>query len=316
MSESTNLRTPISATAVIDAKGYIETRSADIDVDHTLLIDLVSAEDREVVQGLFSAGGGACNVRPTLAGWPATASLCLEALTGNDGTSKWLARLQGRAERLALEEMVSVVAHEIKNPLAGICGALEVVGARAVRGSDEARMMQSARQRVRTLDATLEDLLLLTRPLNVERVTTDLHLLVEQCILRTAGNLDCAPPPLHCDAPPKNIQLDGILMTRAVSYLLDHALREDALGTEVHLEAALGGATLRISYGNGQLERDISNRIFDPRYLSRSRRTGLHLPVAARLITAHGGDICTDVARDRVRLTSYLPAPMPLRVDA
>ncbi len=315
MSESTNLRTPICATAVVNAQGQIETRSADIDGAHTSLVDLVSAEDHALVDGLITAGGGACNVRPTLAGWPATASLCLEALMDNDGTNKWLVRLQARAERLALEEMVSVVAHEIKNPLAGICGALEVVGARAVRGSDEARMMFAARERVRSLDETLEDLLLLTRPLTVERVATDLHLLVQQSILRAANNLDCLPPTLHCDAPPKNIPLDGILMNRAVGYLLDHALKEDAQTSEVHLEAALGGATLRISYENGQLERDISNRIFDPRYLSRSRRTGLHLPVAARLITAHGGDICTDVARDKVRLTVYLPAPTAPRVD-
>lgn len=299
-----------SASALVNADGGIVGRTQALGVDFEHVEDLVASEDHVQVRGLINKGGGRCAVQPRLDGWPAQADFSLEPLLDCPAGPLWLMQLSATSQRrLALEEMVSVVAHEVKNPLAGISGALEVVGARAAAGSSEARMMLAARQRVRSLDETLEDLLLLTRPLATERMPVDLVIAVEEALKRASLAVGCAAPEVRPHPYPVLVDVDPTLLSRALGYLLDHALREDRVSIEVNLEQCLGGWAIRVSYRNGQLERDIGDRIFDPRYLTRSRRTGLHLPVAARLMRAHGGHISCEVIQGRVILTCYLPQP-------
>lgn len=295
-------------SALLDDEGVVQSRSQGMGTRYRSLDDMVASDDHETVRALMRRGGGHCGVRANIEGWPAHAELSMEQMLDSTGAPLWLVRLTGRAEqRLALEEMVSVVAHEVKNPLAGISGALEVVGARAAAGSSEARMMKAARQRVRSLDETLEDLLLLTRPLTVERVPQDLGRALDSAATKAAASLGQAPIGVAHRESPGLMEFDPTLLERAFTYLIDHALREDPQGAQVSIEGCLGGWTLVLQYANGQLERDIGDRIFDARYLTRSRRTGLHLPVAARLVRAHDGEVSVAVLEDRVTLTVYLP---------
>jgi nitrogen-specific signal transduction histidine kinase len=60
--------------------------------------------------------------------------------------------------------MASVVAHEVKNPLAGIAGAIQVIAARLPEGSAERTIIREILARIHALDATVEDLLLFARP--------------------------------------------------------------------------------------------------------------------------------------------------------
>lgn len=295
-------------SALLNDEGVVQSRSHGMSTRYKTLEDMVAPDDHDTVRALMRRGGGHCGVRANIEGWPGHAELSMEQMLDRGGAPLWLVRLTGRAEqRLALEEMVSVVAHEVKNPLAGISGALEVVGARAAAGSSEARMMKAARQRVRSLDETLEDLLLLTRPLTVERVPQDLGRALDSAATKAAASLGQAPMMVAHRESPGVMEFDPTLLGRAFTYLIDHALREDPQGAQVSLDSCLGGWTLALNYANGQLERDIGDRIFDARYLTRSRRTGLHLPVAARLVRAHGGEVSVAVPDDRVTLTVYLP---------
>src|SRR6187431_50568 len=63
-----------------------------------------------------------------------------------------------------LGEMAAVLAHEIKNPLAGIRGAIQIIGSRLPTDSKEALVTRDIIARIDALNALMKDLLLFARP--------------------------------------------------------------------------------------------------------------------------------------------------------
>ncbi len=65
-----------------------------------------------------------------------------------------------------LGEMAAVIVHEIKNPLAGIRGAIEIIGRRLSPQTDDARIVGEILARIDSLGRLMKDLLLFARPRN------------------------------------------------------------------------------------------------------------------------------------------------------
>ena len=63
-----------------------------------------------------------------------------------------------------LGEMAAVIAHEVKNPLAGVRGAIQVIGSRLPKDSKDAAMIKEIVARIDALNELMKDLLLFARP--------------------------------------------------------------------------------------------------------------------------------------------------------
>ena len=74
------------------------------------------------------------------------------------------AQLREQAALVRLGEMAAVIAHEVKNPLAAVRGAIQVIGKRLPAGSREASVVTDIIARIDTLNALVKDLLLFARP--------------------------------------------------------------------------------------------------------------------------------------------------------
>src|SRR5438128_4746708 len=73
-------------------------------------------------------------------------------------------RLREQAALVRLGEMAAVIAHEVKNPLAAVRGAIQVIGKRLAAGSREAEVVTDIIARIDTLNLLVRDLLLFARP--------------------------------------------------------------------------------------------------------------------------------------------------------
>ena len=73
-------------------------------------------------------------------------------------------RLREQAALVRLGEMAAVIAHEVKNPLAAVRGAIQVIGKRLASGSREATVVTDIIARIDTLNNLVRDLLLFARP--------------------------------------------------------------------------------------------------------------------------------------------------------
>ena len=94
-----------------------------------------------------------------------------------DGEKKFTGILHDLTERIRIEvqlreqaalarlgEMAAVIAHEVKNPLAGIRGAIQIIGGRLPKDSKDALITQEIISRIDALNVLMKDLLLFARP--------------------------------------------------------------------------------------------------------------------------------------------------------
>ena len=74
------------------------------------------------------------------------------------------AQLREQAALVRLGEMAAVIAHEVKNPLAAVRGAIQVIGKRLPADGREASVITDIIARIDALNQLVRDLLLFARP--------------------------------------------------------------------------------------------------------------------------------------------------------
>lgn len=205
-------------------------------------------------------------------------------------------QLRERGAMAKLGEMAAMIAHEVKNPLAGIRGAVQVIGGRMGAGNPDAPMMQEIVKRVDSLDAMMKELLLFARPPSPKRSPTEIVPLLaatarllkqddgaRQVNVEIAG----AAPPLAADGEMLKMVFHNLLINGA------HAMHGH--GT-IRVQVSAADHACRIAFtdhGPG-IPADVRDKIFTPFFTTKRRGTGLGLPTAKRFVEAHDGRITVD----------------------
>ena len=137
-------------------------------------------------------------------------------------------RLREQAALAKLGEMAAVIAHEVKNPLAGIRGAMQVFGGRMSKDDASAPVLKDIVARIDSLDQMMKDMLLFARPPKLKRAPTEVarlvgmiaNLLSQDPALREVDiEIDGAAPPVSADADMLGIVFQNLLINGA------HAMR-------------------------------------------------------------------------------------------
>jgi two-component system sensor kinase FixL len=195
-----------------------------------------------------------------------------------------------------LGEMAAVIAHEIKNPLAGIRGAMQVFGERMVRGGTDTRIIDEIVTRIDSLDRMMKDLLLFARPPKPKRSPTDLVPLVQTTarLLRDDPAMSEVQIEIEGQAPPVPIDPD---MIRVVFHnlLVNGAHAMEGRGRiRVAIRPVETGCQVSIADGGPGIPPDIRDRIFTPFFTTKARGSGLGLPTVKRLVEAHQGQVLVE----------------------
>ena len=206
------------------------------------------------------------------------------------------ARLREQAALAKLGEMAAVIAHEVKNPLAGIRGALQVFSGRLRDGGANAEILTEILARIDSLDQMMKDLLLFARPPKPRRTPTDLVPLVrttasflsEDPALRDIDvEIAGAAPPVSADAEMLRIVFQNLLINSG------HAMQGKGR-IRVAVNEIDAGCQIAFIDGGPGIPEDIREKIFTPFFTTKSRGSGLGLPTAKRLIEAHNGHIAIE----------------------
>lgn len=214
-----------------------------------------------------------------------------------------------------LASMAAVVAHEVKNPLAGVTGALHVIAGRLPEGSPERSIVAEMQARLSGLNATIDELLLFARPVRVRGRPASVRDLVDAAIVAAERHLDAGRISFVVEGQPDELNGDPDLLRHAIRNVLINAAQASPTGGRVlvGVKADAGRIEVRISDAGPGVPAEIQQLIFQPFFTRKSRGTGLGLTVARRIIEAHGGTINLAI-NDAPGATFVIALPLGLAV--
>jgi PAS domain S-box-containing protein len=209
------------------------------------------------------------------------------------GRVRMEAQLREQASLVRLGEMAAVLAHEVKNPLAGIRGAIQVIGGRLPAESRERSVIKDVVARIDGLNDLMKDLLLFARPPLPRTSRVDLGALLSTTadLLHNDPALKDLEVSVEGTAPPIDVDPELVKIV-FLNLLVNGGQAMEGHGTiRVTIASVDGSCHIVFSDSGPGISSDVREKIFTPFFTTKARGTGLGLPTAKRLIEAHHGQI-------------------------
>ncbi len=223
-----------------------------------------------------------------------------------------------RAEHLAtLGELAAGLAHEIRNPLAGIAGVIDVIDCQLPDSSPSREVLAEVKQEIGHINRIVSDLLETARPQPPDFRRADLNATAEHAVIFARQQALSKPIGINlvrCDDLPL-VDHDSRQIHQVLLNLLLNAIQAiDGPGwVRVELGRRDGAAEVRVAdSGRGIAPENVGN-IFRPFFTTKGEGTGLGLSLARRIVEDHGGKI---EVFSRVGYGSEFIVLLPLRRPA
>jgi two-component system NtrC family sensor kinase len=201
-----------------------------------------------------------------------------------------------RAEHLAtLGELATGLAHEIRNPLAGIAGVIEIIGRDLPPTSPARDMVKDVRMEINQINRILTDLLETARPHPPQMMRSNLNTTVEHAVMLARQQVLSQPIRIELERAQElpEVEHDSDQIHQVVLNLLLNAVQAiEGQGT-VRVVIGKQGDCARIAVidtGRGIPEQQLS-QIFRPFYTTKGNGTGLGLSLVRRILEEHQGQI-------------------------
>ncbi len=201
-----------------------------------------------------------------------------------------------RAERLsALGEIAAGLAHEIRNPLAGVKGALEIVSERAAVGTPEAEFCGVATRELHRLEGLVQEFLDYARPRPPRLGPADLPEVIRRVVSLLGPQADAAGVLLAVEGEDasQGLRIDPEQIEQVLVNIVLNAVEASPRGARVTVRhRRQGGRSLiEVADQGSGVPLDARVRIFEPFFTTKERGTGLGLAISQRIIAAHQGEI-------------------------
>lgn len=201
-----------------------------------------------------------------------------------------------RAEHAAtLGELAAGLAHEIRNPLAGIAGVMDIVGRDLPATSPALEVLKDVREEVLRINRIVSDLLETARPKPPDWQLADLNATVEHAVAMARQQALSKPIKIHCIKSPNlpPVAHDPGQIHQVLLNLVLNAIQAlDGPGSvTVTIDDHDGMASVSVQDTGPGIPPETLPNIFRPFFTTKGHGTGLGLSLAKRIAEDHGGKL-------------------------
>lgn len=202
-----------------------------------------------------------------------------------------------RAEHMAtLGELAAGLAHEIRNPLAGIAGVMQIVGRDLPATSPACDVVKDVQEEVTRINRIVSDLLETARPRAPEYQLADLNATVDHAV--SVARQQVLSKPIRIEFSKASdlplVEHDPRQLHQVLLNILLNAIQAlDGAGrvSVVLSQSGNNAASIAIHDTGPGIPAENLNNIFRPFFTTKGHGTGLGLPLARRIVEDHGGNL-------------------------
>ncbi|RJP23551.1 MAG: PAS domain S-box protein [Candidatus Abyssobacteria bacterium SURF_5] len=207
-----------------------------------------------------------------------------------------VAELRQAQSLAAIGQMVSVVAHEVRNPLQSIRTGMDVLHLEMAE-DERKEVLADMDQGVDLLSSIITELLEYARPMELRRSSRPVGALVEEALGALSRKLQKIDVVLELDDQGREISVDGIKVTAALTNLISNSIDAMPDGGSLCIRSRFGRENGRdvvrfsiIDTGCGIAEDNLP-KVQEAFFTTKIRGTGLGLPICKKIIEAHEGSM-------------------------
>jgi signal transduction histidine kinase len=205
------------------------------------------------------------------------------------------ADIVARTRLATMGQIAANITHEIRNPLEAMSGAVEILSSEPKLNTDSRESVAILREEIRNLDDYLNQYLEFARPMPVRPVSTNINVLVEDCLVLLRPLLRKKQVQLYTELTNElpSCRLDVNQLKRVIVNIVLNSI--EAISDHGTLRVSTTSQTGRVEIsvrddGEGIREEDLP-RVFDPYFTTKSNGSGLGLPLSKMIIEQHDGTI-------------------------
>jgi signal transduction histidine kinase len=238
-------------------------------------------------------------------------------------------QLQRAAQLASLGEIISGIAHEIKNPLAGISCAVQVIQSELEQGDSRRVVTSEILDHIKRLDNIVKSLLNYAKPKPPRFMNVKINDVIDKAVFFVYPEAKKHKVTIDTSVEDEipEIMMDSDQMQQVFLNLMINAVQAMPDGGNLKIVASesdkdnmefdektrsnfQGERAVKISFkdsGHG-IDPETQKSIFDPFITKKSKGTGLGLSISQRIVQEHGGDIIVNSEVDNgTTFTVYLP---------
>ena len=221
-------------------------------------------------------------------------------------------RLAQQAALARVGQMAAVVAHEVRNPLAGIKGAMQILMTRRSGGDGELPVMRDIVSRIDALSELINDVMVFARPRPLRLGDVALRPLVLDAVTMMRRDPIAEHVEIAIDDQEASVEADAEMVRATILNLLINAAQ--AMSGHGRIDVTLvprhHAVVLAVRDSGPGIPLEIRDQVLEPFFTTKARGGGLGLPIAKRTAELHGGSLKVDCPPDGGTLVTL---ELPLR---
>lgn len=200
----------------------------------------------------------------------------------------------------SIGQLAASLAHEIKNPIAGISGAIQIISRDLQPDDPHFEIMREILRQIDRLDSTVKDLLIYARPKPPERRVCDVGEMIHNCLALLSE--DPAMKTMQVEERGLDLGISTALDTTQFSQVVSNVVLNAAQACEgrgrVRITLTRDSAHVITTFSDDGpgMSPQVLKRALEPFYTTKARGTGLGLSICKRIIDAHHGTLQIDTS--------------------